>query len=57
MNSHIISADFYDLFTGAVYANSTSTSTTDLPAGEYKILLRALKITGDPKLESEYECE
>lgn len=53
----MMSADFYDLFTGAVYANSTSTSTTDLPAGEYKILLRALKITGDPKLESEYECE
>ncbi|CAE7144667.1 unnamed protein product [Rhizoctonia solani] len=28
---------------------------TDIPAGSYKILLRALKITGDPKKEGDYE--
>lgn len=28
-----------------------------VPNGRYKFLLRALKLTGNPALEADYECE
>lgn len=33
------------------FANGTA-----IPNGRYKILIRALKITGDPKKESDYDA-
>ncbi|KAL8280710.1 hypothetical protein RQP46_007033 [Phenoliferia psychrophenolica] len=46
---------FYEIFDGTVYTSTGETNTTVLPAGSYKILLRALKVTGKPEIESEYE--
>jgi hypothetical protein len=45
--------DGYSTF---VLKNNTFADDTVIPNGRYKILLRALKITGDPKEEADYEA-
>ncbi|PVG01025.1 subtilisin-like protease [Serendipita vermifera] len=37
------------------WTNSTFTNGTKIPDGQYRVLLRALKITGDPSAQGEYE--
>jgi len=37
-------------FSEPIFANGTM-----IPNGEYRILLRALRITGDPTVEGDYE--
>ncbi|KAK4698738.1 endonuclease III, partial [Phenoliferia sp. Uapishka_3] len=57
-NSDQDSTDYYyDTFNGTVYSTTSESSTTVLPVGEYKILVRALKLQGNPKIESHYESE
>jgi hypothetical protein len=49
--------DFVDQSGGYSLVPITSrlANSTQLPKGDYKVLVRALKITGDPKEESSYE--
>lgn len=47
---------FTATFKGSVFTSSDKTKSITLPPGSYKLLIRALKLTGNPALQKDYEC-
>ncbi|PVF93858.1 subtilisin-like protein [Serendipita vermifera] len=52
---HVESADPEVGYSMFILSNNTFANNTVIPNGRYKILMRALKITGDPTNEADYE--
>lgn len=55
-NAEDVDTDYYTAaFNGTTTSPSDPTVSYNLPASKYKLLLRALKLTGNPANEADYE--